>query len=121
MAAASPIVSAMSGIPSSSPFEIAIKQFIAGVNDKDGSKNPFLAELKSKPQDQADSPDKRAQSQVSAASLQQFVEDSVAQKRSTRTIKVLSRVHVFIEALQNLMAVCEKNLQAAPFGVSIAL
>lgn len=108
---------------SSSPFEVAIKQFLTTIKDKDkdSKKNPFLNELQSQDQDGGQAPVTGPQSRTSAASLTQFVEDTIAQKRTTRTVKVLERVKPFIDVLRSLMAFCEKTLQAAPFGVSIAL
>lgn len=121
MAAVSPSSSTVSKASPSSPFELAIQQFLATLKDKDKSKNPFLVELKAQGQYEGKTPRAGPQSQASAADLTQFVEESIAQKRTTRTIRILECVKPFIEALKNLMEVCEKTLQAAPFGVSIAL
>lgn len=110
-----------SGHLHSTRFAQAINEFLEELKEEDDENNPFLRELKSKTltTDKATAPEE-SQTPDSAASLRGFVEDSVSQKRSERSIRVLDRLNPFIDSLSKLMSICENVLEAAPFGVSVA-
>lgn len=103
-------------------FSEAINQFLAGLEKQDDAKNPFLRELKSKSQTTNKNKAAGSQSQVeaSAADLRDFVQNSISQKRSERSVRFLGRLNPFIDGLTKLMSICENLLEAAPFGVSVA-
>lgn len=102
-------------------FAQAINEFLTELKEEDDDSNSFLRELKSRNSatDEATGPEE-AQTPDSAASLRGFVQDKISQKRSERGFRILDRINPFIDTLSKLMSICEKVLEAAPFGVSIA-
>lgn len=101
-------------------FAEAINEFLAELEKKDDAKNPFLREIKGKSQTTDKVEGTKSQSQASAEHLRDFVQDNISQKRSEHSIRILDRINPFIDSFTKLMSICERLLEAAPFGVSVA-
>lgn len=101
-------------------FAEAINEFLAELEKEDDAKNPFLRELKAKNRTIGKGAGGDSQSRTSAASLREFVQENISQKRSERSVRILGHLDPFIGSLTKLMSICENLLEAAPFGVSVA-
>lgn len=105
---------------SRSPLSIAIDEFLVDVAQKRDDKNPFLKELIQQQAQYLANKDDTVEPKSPADALRSSVERLEKEKGAGRGTRLLAKLSPFIDALQKLMEICEKAVQASPFGVSIA-
>lgn len=103
-------------------FGRAIDEFLGDITSKElnNDKNPYIKELLSSQREYTIARNGISHADLSASELQSFILELESQRRAGRGYRILQRLAPFMEALKNLLRMCESMTQATPFGVGAA-